>query len=87
MAQIDIITTIKGGAGKVTVTKAGIDDIEIESSGTSQITLSAGDHFLMVGAEPPSGGTIEVKFEQSGTNLGSHTYKKAGTVSFQLEVS
>ncbi len=87
MANIQVIVTIKGGAGEVILTKAGIPDIIISSSGTSNLSLSTGDHYIMVGAIPPDDGTIEISFHQDDTSLASHTYKSPKTIPFLLEVS
>lgn len=87
MANIQVIVTIKGGAGEVILTMAGIPDIHLTSSGTSNLPLSSGDHFIMVGAIPPDGGTIEISFHQDDTSLASHTFKSPKTIPFLLEVS
>lgn len=87
MATIKIIVTIKGGSGKVTITMAGIPDIEINNSGETDWSLPKGDQFIMVGAIPPVGGSIEVSFLQGEGKIASHTYKSAKVIPFILEVS
>lgn len=86
MAEIIVKTVIKGGPGKVVITRHGFPDIDIDQTGSQTMQFEEGDHYLMVLGVPSNDGSIEVSFHQGDENLASHTYKSAASIMFKLEV-